>query len=59
MTANPTGGEDQDGELDGKVKGLHISTYGEANMVAEPQKASISLECTVPKLCLPKFPISV
>ncbi|KAM3830586.1 condensin complex subunit 2 [Vipera latastei] len=40
MTANPTGGEDQDGELDGKVKGLQISTYGEANMVAEPQKVN-------------------
>ncbi|XP_039222827.1 condensin complex subunit 2 [Crotalus tigris] len=40
MTANPTGGEDQDRELDGKVKGLHISTYGEANMVAEPQKVN-------------------
>uniref|UniRef100_A0A0F7ZEC1 Condensin complex subunit 2 n=1 Tax=Crotalus adamanteus TaxID=8729 RepID=A0A0F7ZEC1_CROAD len=40
MTANPTGGEDQDREVDGKVKGLHISTYGEANMVAEPQKVN-------------------
>ncbi|ETE61289.1 Condensin complex subunit 2 [Ophiophagus hannah] len=52
MTANPTSGDYQDGELDGKVKGFNISTYGEANMVAEPQKASITLECIVPK-----FPI--
>ncbi|XP_034286659.1 condensin complex subunit 2 [Pantherophis guttatus] len=41
MTAYPTGGDDHDGELDdGKVKGFNISTYGEANMVAEPQKVN-------------------
>ncbi|XP_026544469.1 condensin complex subunit 2 [Notechis scutatus] len=40
MTANPMGGDDPDGELDGKVKGFNISTYGEANMVAEPQKVN-------------------
>ncbi|XP_013923105.1 PREDICTED: condensin complex subunit 2-like [Thamnophis sirtalis] len=41
MTAYPTGGDDHDGELgDGKARGFNISTYGEANMVAEPQKVN-------------------
>ncbi|XP_058050368.1 condensin complex subunit 2 [Ahaetulla prasina] len=41
MTAYPMGGDDQDGECDdGKVKGFNISSYGEANMVAEPQKVN-------------------
>ncbi|XP_032084696.1 condensin complex subunit 2 isoform X2 [Thamnophis elegans] len=41
MTAYPMGGDDHDGELgDGKARGFNISTYGEANMVAEPQKVN-------------------
>ncbi|KAM6432455.1 condensin complex subunit 2 [Liasis olivaceus] len=40
MTANPTGGDSQDAELDRDVKGLNISTYHEANLVAEPQKVN-------------------
>ncbi|XP_070621585.1 condensin complex subunit 2 [Erythrolamprus reginae] len=41
MTAYPTGGDEQDAGLDdGKDQGLNINTYGEANMVAEPQKVN-------------------
>uniref|UniRef100_A0ACB8EYV0 Uncharacterized protein n=2 Tax=Sphaerodactylus townsendi TaxID=933632 RepID=A0ACB8EYV0_9SAUR len=37
MTAHPTGGAGQDPELNG---GLNITTYGESNLLAEPQKVN-------------------
>ncbi|XP_062995319.1 condensin complex subunit 2 [Elgaria multicarinata webbii] len=40
MTANPAGGADQDAELNGGVNGPNITTYGESNLVAEPQKVN-------------------
>ncbi|XP_060106976.1 condensin complex subunit 2 isoform X2 [Heteronotia binoei] len=37
MTGHPAGGADQDTDLNG---GLNITTYGESNLVAEPQKVN-------------------
>lgn len=41
MTAHPAGGADRDLKLNG---GLNITTYGESNLVAEPQKVSGDVE---------------
>uniref|UniRef100_A0A8D0GHL1 Condensin complex subunit 2 n=1 Tax=Sphenodon punctatus TaxID=8508 RepID=A0A8D0GHL1_SPHPU len=40
LTANPTVGIGQDAELNGGINGLDITTYGESNLVAEPQKVN-------------------
>lgn len=40
MTAHPAGGAGQDIELNRGTEGLNITTYGESNLVTEPQKVS-------------------
>ncbi|XP_042333052.1 condensin complex subunit 2 [Sceloporus undulatus] len=40
MTAHPAGAAGQGGELNGDLSGLNITTYGELNLVAEPQKVN-------------------
>ncbi|KAJ7305248.1 hypothetical protein JRQ81_011161 [Phrynocephalus forsythii] len=40
MTANPAGAVEQEGEFEGGGVELDITTYGESNLVAEPQKVN-------------------
>lgn len=45
MTAYPAGEAGQERELNGGISGNNITTYGELNLVAEPQKASSGVGC--------------
>ncbi|XP_053126227.1 condensin complex subunit 2 [Hemicordylus capensis] len=40
MTANPTAGAGPNAELNRGLDGLNITTYGESNLLAEPQKVN-------------------
>ena len=40
MTANPAGAADEEAGHEGGGVELNITTYGESNLVAEPQKVS-------------------